>query len=250
MCAAGLAASLSFGTSSVASAQDSVNIKPKPLSATFKKIDTQSLRVDLVFNGKINGKVVKNTKLQFDVVEDRAKQIRIITFGGPALTLMVNDPSFARLGVRSMALIEDKGALYVQLQGAVAVCVKPPKNDKSLITVIDQLSADKLQKNAKLDKTTLRAKLVKSERIGTEPSKKYEVLDLQSIKDPNGAKQYMWIADKGEYISKFEVTVPTDGKDSFAPGFVGDQRVTYTILGINKPVKAILPASCKNAIQG
>jgi hypothetical protein len=251
-CAAGLATTLMLGTPSPGVAQDTVTVKPKALNATFKKIETQSLRMDLLFNGKMGDRAIKNSKLAFEIVEDRVKEIRIVSFSGPAIGLMINDPTFAKLGVRSMSLIESQGEQYIQLQGSVSVCVKPPKNDKSLTGLMNQLTPDRLLKESKLDRNTFKGKLLKSERVGTETAKKYEVLDLQSIKDPAGDKQYIWVADKGEYITKFEVTVPADGKqkNGFADGFVGNQRITYTILSINKPVKAVFPAACKNAIQG
>jgi CRISPR/Cas system CMR-associated protein Cmr3 (group 5 of RAMP superfamily) len=250
--AAGFAALLCIGMPGPGIAQDTVTIKPKPISATYKKIDTQVLRMDIVFTGKLGDRVLKNSKLQFDINEDRIAKTRSVTFSGAGLSILLSDPALAKLRIRSMSLLDFAGVQYVQLVGSVSVCVKPAKGDKSLIGLLDQLSPETLLKQSKLDSTSMKAKVVKAEKVSGQATTKYEVLDLNAIKNPNGPKQYLWIVDDGGYITKFEASVIADGKvkNAFSADFIGEQRVIYSIVSINKPVKIALPASCKNAIQG
>ncbi len=248
---AGLAAAALFAMPAGMQAQTGlVTIRPKSLTQTFKKITTQTLNMEIVLNGKLKGKTVKNQKINFDIVEDRGTQSRSVIFGGSGLNVMLNDPSFAALGVKSMAVYQLGKDSYINLTGKQSICIKPRAGAADFDKIVSQVSADKLLKNAKLDGSSFRARFVRAEKVGGEPAKKYEVETLLTVKDPAGSKQFIWIADNGEYIIKFDTPVPASESGGLTAGFEGDQRVVYTISGINKPVKFVLPAACKKAIAG
>jgi hypothetical protein len=233
------------GDGNAVNAQRDERIRPKSISSVFKTIKTESVRVTMLLNGTLAGKPIKNVPLQIDINLDHITNDAAVTFSGSGLKLALNDVPLLN-GARSVSMVYASGVTYSAINGPKPACEHEQDDSVKANNVVEPFTPNVLLKRMNIDAQNFSGRYRSTERIGGESSRHYAV---DAPQGDLGAAQ-IWVASPQGHITKAELTVPMteDDPESIFAGFAGTIRITYTLLGINKPLSISVPAVCKRTV--
>lgn len=231
-----------------AATDDTITVEVRPLSSTFPRITSTSLRIDLSFTGKHNGKRIKNVPLRIDLVDLSHQRERSFSLSGKGIGLILPDPELASLSIKQLSVYDFKGTQLVYMRGRETVCIKQNSGQNLLKQMEDEFSPEALMGGVSM--SGFKGKLVRSESVYGIPARRYAIVDATEL---GAFKQLdVWVAVRGSYLIKIDAVeqITSSSKYAFLPAFDGDMRLTYSIVGVNKIAAMKLPTECKNELSG
>lgn len=237
----------------------SSNITIKPLSDTYKKLDTLKTTVGMKLDGVTSKKEKFKGDMQVVIAFNTPKKMSVMEMSGPLLSMIMGKdlpmPDMTGFGIYSTG----KDA-YMMMQGKQTTCTQMPA------TVVDSLANDnptdvmglsditknleKLSKDKKLN-----GKKVGDEKVAGIATTHYSldaatlkaIVEAEKKSNPSsGAKNKidykqgdLWVATDGGYIVQFKFQGAGEMKD--LDGFKGDVTANFMLSEINNARYEVKP---------
>jgi hypothetical protein len=231
-----------------AQAQRTERVKTRPVSSVFKTITARSVRFDIVSTGKFGDRAVKNHTIKFDVRHDTKRDAAALTVTGPDLgAYFGGDELSSESDIRSFSMFRVDGRGYMALVGATVLCERNDDSADGMDSIVDDLAPDSLFDDEAYQTEGFEGVFVKNERVNGIQTRRYDVVLTPQQRADGEKKRTVWVARDG-YVVKLQADLSAEKpSQSLTNTFVGDFRVTYSVVSINKPVDIALPSACNRA---
>jgi hypothetical protein len=200
----------------------SAPITIKPLSDTYKKIDTMKTAITMELNGQNNDEkeIAGGMEMSFGFNTPK-KQIEARMSGTLLQTLAPSD-EFAQMGLKGMGMYSLGKDAYMLMEGKTSMCVRVPSAVmQALNEPIEMLGTGEINKEliARSKAKKLAGRLIGEETVNGIRTRHY-ALDTTGLKAAavntttddryQFTKGDLWVAEDGDYNAKFEVQLPKE----------------------------------------